>query len=166
MTPPLELRPDLDAIEALSPEREALWSRLEKASFLNQNEKRAAVGYGAVDGRDASQESKFNPSQLRVPAGQPGGGQWTSGDRADDASEGNEGQANVIPVAKRVESLRRFGKSTVREFVARYCKGKINRELPGQFENVTIEDVFNLARGGDRAAKTCLKLLDREEYRK
>jgi phage portal protein BeeE len=41
-------RPDLDAIEALSIEREALWARLEKATFLTPDEKRAAVGYGFV----------------------------------------------------------------------------------------------------------------------
>ncbi len=40
------LRANVDAIEALGPEREALWSRLENASFLTRNEKRAAVGYG------------------------------------------------------------------------------------------------------------------------
>ncbi len=45
-----DLRPDLDAIDALSAEREALWSRLEKASFLTANEKRAAVGYGSIEG--------------------------------------------------------------------------------------------------------------------
>jgi HK97 family phage portal protein len=45
----LELRPDLDAVEALSPEREALWSRLERASFLTVNEKRAAAGYSPID---------------------------------------------------------------------------------------------------------------------
>lgn len=39
----LELKPDLDQIEALSSEREALWARLEKASFLTQNEKRAST---------------------------------------------------------------------------------------------------------------------------
>ena len=42
----LRLAPDLDAVEALSPEREALWARLERASFLTDDEKRAAVGYG------------------------------------------------------------------------------------------------------------------------
>ena len=46
----LELRPDLDPIEALSSEREALWTRIDKASFLTPNEKRAAVGYGPIDG--------------------------------------------------------------------------------------------------------------------
>lgn len=44
----LELKPDLDAIDALAGEREALWSRLERASFLTRNEKREAVGYGAI----------------------------------------------------------------------------------------------------------------------
>ena len=43
---PIELRPDIDAIEALQPEREALWRRLEQTSFLSDEEKRAAVGYG------------------------------------------------------------------------------------------------------------------------
>ena len=36
------LRPDLDQVEALAPEREALWTRLEAASFLTDDEKRAA----------------------------------------------------------------------------------------------------------------------------
>lgn len=49
----LELKPDLDQIEALSVEREALWSRVERASFLSIDEKRAAVGYGAIgEGND------------------------------------------------------------------------------------------------------------------
>ncbi len=48
----LELRPDLDAVEALSTEREALWERVRRSDFLTINEKRAAVGYGAIDGGD------------------------------------------------------------------------------------------------------------------
>ncbi len=47
-----ELRPDLDAIEALSTEREALWERVRQSDFLTVNEKRAAVGYGALPGGD------------------------------------------------------------------------------------------------------------------
>lgn len=43
---PVNLKPDIDTIEALQPEREALWRRLEQASFLSDDEKRAAVGYG------------------------------------------------------------------------------------------------------------------------
>jgi HK97 family phage portal protein len=50
--PALELRPDLDAVEALSTEREALWERVRQSDFLTINEKRAAVGYGALPGGD------------------------------------------------------------------------------------------------------------------
>ena len=70
---PLLLKPDLDQIEALSSEREALWARLEKASFLTDDEKRASIGYGPKSigsiargsGRGGEQPSdraaKFNP---------------------------------------------------------------------------------------------------------
>lgn len=40
---------DLDAIAALSEEREALWRRVGAADFLSQDEKRAATGYGGED---------------------------------------------------------------------------------------------------------------------
>ena len=39
---------DLDQVEAMSADREALWARVEKASFLTADEKRAAVGYGPM----------------------------------------------------------------------------------------------------------------------
>jgi HK97 family phage portal protein len=42
----LALEPDLDAVEALSFEREALWRRVNEATFLTEDEKRQAVGYG------------------------------------------------------------------------------------------------------------------------
>jgi HK97 family phage portal protein len=45
----LELRPDLDAIDALGTEREALWTRIGAAAFLTDEEKRAAVGYGPLE---------------------------------------------------------------------------------------------------------------------
>jgi HK97 family phage portal protein len=38
---------DLDRIEALASERESLWRRVSAAAFLDENEKREAVGYGA-----------------------------------------------------------------------------------------------------------------------
>jgi hypothetical protein len=62
--PLLELRPDLDQVEALAPEREALWTRLEAASFLTDDEKRAAAGYAAKDQSPAALATttvKFNP---------------------------------------------------------------------------------------------------------
>ena len=49
----LTLTPDLDAVEALAVERESLWRRVTAASFLTDDEKRAAVGYGARGGQDA-----------------------------------------------------------------------------------------------------------------
>jgi HK97 family phage portal protein len=42
----LVLEPDLDAVEALSAERESLWRRVSAATFLTEDEKREAVGYG------------------------------------------------------------------------------------------------------------------------
>jgi hypothetical protein len=95
----IELRPDLDQVEGLAAEREALWARLNAATFLTTDEKRAAVGYapmprdGAVGGDGPGAVSsksmpfgsgapsflKYSPDQPRVPAGTPGGGQWTSG---------------------------------------------------------------------------------------
>ena len=38
---------DLDQVEALAADREALWARVGAASFLSDDEKRMAVGYGA-----------------------------------------------------------------------------------------------------------------------
>lgn len=46
----LSLEPDLDAIEALAEERESLWRRLGAATFLSEDEKREAVGYGRAPG--------------------------------------------------------------------------------------------------------------------
>ena len=89
----LLLKPDLDQIEALASEREALWSRLEAASFLSANEKRAAVGYGPLDEDETGTETdarvalKYSPDQPRVPAGSSDGGQWTSGGGSESAEE-------------------------------------------------------------------------------
>jgi hypothetical protein len=52
-----ELRPDLDNLDALAPDREALWARLDGAGFLSRDEKRAAAGYGPAGDSSA----KFNP---------------------------------------------------------------------------------------------------------
>ncbi|RYG82278.1 MAG: phage portal protein, partial [Alphaproteobacteria bacterium] len=39
--------PDLDRVDGLSAEREALWARIGAAGFLTEDEKREAVGYSA-----------------------------------------------------------------------------------------------------------------------
>lgn len=43
---PVTLEADMDAVEALSAERSALWQRVTQADFLSSDEKREAVGYG------------------------------------------------------------------------------------------------------------------------
>jgi hypothetical protein len=162
---PIELRADLDGIEALSTEREALWTRIDKATFLTPNEKRAAAGYGSLGGGD---EFKFNPDQPRYPAGQTGGGRWTDGGGDGDAvSESNPPDARVIPIARRRGGIpKELWNLTVRQFVSNYCKGAINRELPGEFEDVTLADMIDLAKGGDAAAKKCKKILEQPRFRK
>jgi HK97 family phage portal protein len=51
------LAADLDRVEALSGDRAALWQRVTNAPFLTLNEKRAATGYGAVQGGDRFQNA-------------------------------------------------------------------------------------------------------------
>ncbi len=82
---------DVDSIEALSVDRDALWKRVNDANFLSDDEKRAAVGYGDTGvmrsrrGLWRNSDLKFeegkeyNPNQPRVPAGNQDGGQWTDG---------------------------------------------------------------------------------------
>jgi hypothetical protein len=77
-----------DRLEALATERAAEWERVGKAPFLSLDEQREAVGYGpapknAVFGKDSATglERRYSPSQPRVPAGSPEGGEWTSGGR-------------------------------------------------------------------------------------
>jgi HK97 family phage portal protein len=48
----LMLAADTDRIEALNPDRAALWERVSKAPFLTVNEQRLATGYGPVEGGD------------------------------------------------------------------------------------------------------------------
>lgn len=43
----LEFVPDIDNVSVLAARNQAIWDRVEKASFLTEEEKRAAVGYGA-----------------------------------------------------------------------------------------------------------------------
>jgi hypothetical protein len=108
----LELRPDLDQVEALSIEREALWARLNQVTFLTINEKRAAVGYGPLErdgpGDSDEQEEKtgFDPSQPRVPEGGPDSGQWTgdggggSGGFESDASRKRRTRRNIVSTCR------------------------------------------------------------------
>jgi HK97 family phage portal protein len=83
---------NIDRIEALSSERAAEWRRIDAASFLTNDEKREAAGYGAapkdasvVDTRVAQTiERRYAPDQPRDEIGRwtsGGGGFSTTGDR-------------------------------------------------------------------------------------
>ena len=83
---------NLDDVDALSTEREALWTRLEATTFLTPNEKRAAAGYDPIAaGADELKRARpeipigamkggYNPNQPRVPAGNGReSGEWAGG---------------------------------------------------------------------------------------
>ena len=91
-----ELDFDPDSISALTEKRRAQWSKLQNANFLTRNERREAAGYSPVPGGDGDDDGdrdsgdddgaakyfddvKYSTDQPRVPAGNPDGGQWTSG---------------------------------------------------------------------------------------
>ena len=71
----------------LSSEREALWARLERTTFLTATEKRAAVGYEPIEPAESDPPgqtplaplTKYSPTQPRVSSGNSDGGQWTDG---------------------------------------------------------------------------------------
>lgn len=50
----LELVSDTDSVTVLAASNQAIWDRVEKASFLSDDEKRAAVGYGVVGRKQMS----------------------------------------------------------------------------------------------------------------
>ncbi len=84
----LELRPDLDGIDALSPERDALWARLEKTTFLTADEKRTAIGYAPLGDASFAAGLKYRPDQARDDHGR-----WEE--------EGGASDADVTPVSRR-----------------------------------------------------------------
>lgn len=161
---PLTFRLDLDA---LAPERDALWTRLEKTSFLSNSEKRAAIGYDESSVIVKSIRRKYRPDQERDEQGR-----WIDEVGAENSDNSGDqttaGDASFTPVAARGRGG--FAKEvlewSVRQFVSSYCKGKVNAELPGQFEDITIAELIDLAKGGDAAAKKCQKLLKEPRFRK
>ena len=109
------------------------------------------------------QKAGFNPDQPRDDRGK-----WTDSGRSGDAGKDGDGraQSDEISASKKAEIVRQFGKWTARQFISRYCRASINREMPGEFENVTIADIYEIAKGGDARARACLKLLKQDRFRK
>ena len=102
-----------------------------------------------------------------------------------EGGEGGEPEEQERDAAEDSESLNAFGEapdgtpiepvggipesekgSTVQSFMSRYCNAGIRAKMPGQFLGMTILEVMQLAKQGDAAARTCLKLLGRGEYQK
>jgi hypothetical protein len=100
-------------------------------------------------------QKAFNPNQPRVPAANPDGGQWTEDESIELGAQRRRGG-----IGRHLWGL------TAQQFVARYCRGGINREMPGQFEDMTIKDIIDLAKGGDSAARKCYKLLNEPRFRR
>ena len=88
----LRIVPDLDQVDALAPERDALWARMERTSFLTDEEKRAAVGYGdKTEGGDSASSPfarKYREDQARDDQGR-----WVE--------EGGGDGAELVPTAGR-----------------------------------------------------------------
>jgi HK97 family phage portal protein len=57
---PHALKADMDAVDALTGDRDALWARLQATSFLTDDEKRTAIGYGPKP--TAALAQKFTPN--------------------------------------------------------------------------------------------------------
>ncbi len=55
---------------------------------------------------------------------------------------------------------------TVSQFASDNCEGRVRRELPGEYLDLTIGEVLALAQSGSASAKKCKKLLERPDYRK
>ena len=115
---------------------------------------------------------KYRSEQPRVPAGNSDGGQWTD--------EG--GQSRIAPRLPASEDVRQERDRvrtiiaggfepdqlnlTVQDFSSRYCRGSIQREIPGQLKELTISDLMAAAQSGDIAARKCLKILKQDRFRK
>ena len=75
-------------------QREALWTRLEPASFLTGDEKRAVIGYGPKDG---GQAAKFNPNHDALGRFTTGDGSGSGGSDAIHGGEGNDRLSQAQP---------------------------------------------------------------------
>lgn len=104
-----------------------------------------------------AQKAGFNPDQSRDDHGR-----WTDG--AD--TSGQQGQTTQFSASAKSKLVREFFNWTARKFISEYCRGMINREFPGEYENATIGEIWNAARSGDSRARMCMKLLKEPRFRK
>jgi Phage portal protein len=141
----LVLRPDLDNLDALRTDRDAQWARLQATTFLTDDEKRAAVGYGP---KPAAMAQKYSPDQPRDEQGR-----WTDG-----GTEVTEGE--MVPTAGKQPPKGPPSKQPEPEPTAK-GKGKFQRNpdvaprderpdkvrVPGQSKRENKDDVPSFAEG-------------------
>ncbi len=133
---------------ALVLEREALWARIGAASFLTDDEKRAAAGYEPLPAQSLAPSSltallaKYSPDQPRVPAGNSDGGQWTSGGEGEGgsaASDDESSDSEITLVSQDDDSSYRVdlleeeerGGHAIKEHIGKsdsYLKARVERE--------------------------------------
>lgn len=117
---------------------------------------------------------KYRPDQLRVPAGNPDGGQWT-----DEGGGGGDKPANRpllawTPPAGTVSDapmpIGQVGfseaerKMTAQQFISENCVASIYGVFPSEFLDLTIGQIEAMPHS--QKTGRCLKLLKRPEYRK
>jgi hypothetical protein len=161
--PGATLAADLDKLDALADEREAEWRRIGAASFLSDDEKRAAVGYGSAVS-SAPIARRYAPDQPRDDAGR-----WTTspGQRPAMPTAGSGVANDHVQLAGFRGGISPDERGlSVQDFVSKRCKGDIYEVLPGQFLDTTIEDLLRLKAEGNIAAGRCYKLLNQGRFRK
>ena len=148
----LELKPDLDQIEALAPERDVLWKRLEAASFLTTDEKRAAAGYAAKGGdgqpaRPFDDGTKFNPYHDELGRFATADGDASGGDGT---ADGRVRVAQAESERERSSLLSRFPEATsaqearwaVSDAWARDAIARAQERIPGYKPEDSVQETI------------------------
>jgi hypothetical protein len=151
----LRLAPDLDEVPALSIEREALWKRVGEASFLTNDEKRAAAGYEPLPASSLTTLlAKYSPDQPRVPAGSREGGQWTAGGYAGAAANADEGRVvsdenpdELVPGAAYAQND--TPRDVINKHIIDHHINKTDKELISRIETEKLPGLF-VRTGRDR----------------
>ncbi len=62
-------------------------------------------------------------------------------------------------------SIEKYG-SRATDWIAKNCRGSINREFPGQFKDKTLKEILDQSKTGDSTAKKAWKLLNDNRFQK
>jgi hypothetical protein len=104
---------------------------------------------------------KYDPEQPRVPAGSGReSGQWTSDGKT---SEAQPPPMATPPTSNNVQVAQDMKCSA---FTTQNCKGSILREFPGEYLDLSVDQLLKDAQGGVQAAIKGKKLLFDNRFRK